>query len=169
MKKIKVLSLFNGMNCIGLALHNLGIEFELYASEIDKYATKVSDTLFPNTVNLGDVTKIDLEKLPVFDLVVGGSPCQGFSFAGKQLNFEDERSKLFFDFVLFDGRPQSFEERPVFFRHSLKLFNAVIHLSSRQTVRDFQRSLRRSVHEAVQFSLFDLFFLIQFNKVVNDL
>jgi DNA (cytosine-5)-methyltransferase 3A len=95
---VKVLSLFNGMNCIGLALSELGVEFELYASEIDKYANKVSDTLFPNTVNLGDVTKIDLDLLPVFDLVVGGSPCQGFSFAGKQLNFEDERSKLFFDF-----------------------------------------------------------------------
>jgi DNA (cytosine-5)-methyltransferase 3A len=99
MKKLKVLSLFNGMNCIGLALHSLGIEFELYASEIDKYANKVSSALFPDTVNLGDVTKIDIESLPAFDLVVGGSPCQGFSFAGKQLNFEDERSKLFFDFV----------------------------------------------------------------------
>lgn len=97
--KIKVLSLFNGMNCIGLALSKLGIEFELWASEIDKHANKVSDTLFPNTINLGDVTKIDLDSLPVFDLVVAGSPCQGFSFAGKQLNFEDERSKLFFNFV----------------------------------------------------------------------
>lgn len=96
---LNVLSLFNGMNCIGLALHDLGIKFELYASEIDKYANQVSDALFPNTVNLGDVTKIDIDSLPVFDLVVGGSPCQGFSFAGKQLNFEDERSKLFFDFV----------------------------------------------------------------------
>lgn len=99
MKKIKVLSLFNGMNCIGLALHSLGVEFDLYASEIDKYATKVSDTLFPNTINLGDVTKIDIDSLPTFDLIVAGSPCQGFSFAGKQLNFNDERSKLFFDFV----------------------------------------------------------------------
>ena len=96
---MKILSLFNGMNCIGLALHELGIEFELYASEIDKYANKVSNTLFPDTIELGDVTKIDVDSLPVFDLVVGGSPCQGFSFAGKQLNFEDERSKLFFDFV----------------------------------------------------------------------
>lgn len=96
---MKVLSLFNGMNCIGLALHSLGIEFELYVSEIDKYANQVSNALFPNTIELGDVTKIDLDSLPVFDLVVGGSPCQGFSFAGKQLNFDDERSKLFFDFV----------------------------------------------------------------------
>jgi len=99
MKKLKVLSYFNGMNCIGLALHELGVEFELYACEIDKYATKVSDALFPDTINLGDVRNINFDELPIFDLIVGGSPCQGFSFAGKQLNFEDERSKLFFDFV----------------------------------------------------------------------
>lgn len=96
---MRVLSLFNGMNCIGLALTQLGVEFELYASEIDKHANKVSHALFPNTVNLGDVTKIDLSTLPKFDLIVAGSPCQGFSFAGKQLNFEDPRSKLFFNFV----------------------------------------------------------------------
>lgn len=99
MKKIKVFSGFNGMGCIGLALKKLGIPFELYSSEIDKYANQVNSALFPNTINLGDITKIDLDSLPVFDLVVGGSPCQGFSFAGKQLNFDDERSKLFFDFV----------------------------------------------------------------------
>jgi DNA (cytosine-5)-methyltransferase 3A len=96
---MKVLSLFNGMNCIGLALSELGIDFDLYASEIDKYGTQVSDALFPNTVNLGDVRTVNVEELPVFDLVVAGSPCQGFSFAGKQLNFDDDRSKLFFDFV----------------------------------------------------------------------
>ena len=127
---MKVLSLFNGMNCIGLALHGLGRKFKVYASEIDKYATKVSDTLFPETVNLGDVvfvrraicwkdstiqkalssqhlstkTKQAIRDLLFlrgikFDLVVAGSPCQGFSFAGKRLNFDDPRSKLFFEFV----------------------------------------------------------------------
>jgi len=99
MKKIKVLSLFNGMNCIGLALHSLGVEFELYVSEIDKYANKVSNTLFPNTIELGDVTKIDINSLPAFDLVVGGSPCQGFSQAGNGKAFEHEESKLFFEFL----------------------------------------------------------------------
>ena len=99
MKKKKVLSLFNGMNCIGLALSELGIEFELYASEIDKYANQVSNALFPNTINLGDVRDVRVEDLPRFDLIVAGSPCQGFSFAGEQLNFQDERSKLFFQFV----------------------------------------------------------------------
>jgi DNA-cytosine methyltransferase len=98
-KPINVLSLFNGMNCIGLALKELGVEAQIYASEIDKYANKVSDTLFPDTVNLGCVTKINANKLPKIDLICGGSPCQGFSFAGKGLNFEDPRSKLFFEFV----------------------------------------------------------------------
>ena len=54
---MKVLSLFNGMNCIGLALTQLGVEFELYACEIDKHANKVSHALFPNTVNLGGCHK----------------------------------------------------------------------------------------------------------------
>lgn len=99
MKTTKVFSAFHGMGCIGLALQQLGVKFELYASEIDKHATKVSDALFPGTINLGDITKVNMDDLPVFDLVVGGSPCQGFSFAGKQLNFEDPRSKLFFVFL----------------------------------------------------------------------
>lgn len=98
-KELIVFSMFNGMGCIGLALQQLGIKFKLYVSEIDKYANKVNKELFPDCIELGDVTKIDVDSLPMFDLVVGGSPCQGFSFAGKQLNFDDERSKLFFDFV----------------------------------------------------------------------
>lgn len=96
---IRVLSLFNGMNCIGLALKELGIEFELYASEIDKHANKVSNALFPNTIELGDVRDVNPYDLPKFDLLVAGSPCQGFSKAGNQLNFEHEKSKLFFEFV----------------------------------------------------------------------
>jgi len=99
MKKIKVLSLFNGMNCIGLALSNLGVKFELYAAEIDKHANKVSNALFPHTINLGDVKTVKPSELPAFDLVVAGSPCQGFSKAGNQLNFEHPKSILFFEFV----------------------------------------------------------------------
>jgi len=54
---------------------------------------------FPNTKQLGDVTQLDTKTLPQIDLLIGGSPCQGFSFAGKQMNFDDPRSKLFFEFV----------------------------------------------------------------------
>jgi len=98
-KTINVLSLFNGMNCIGLALNKLDIKAQIYASEIDKHANKISDLLVPGTVNLGCITTVKAENLPIIDLLVGGSPCQGFSFAGKGLNFEDPRSKLFFEFV----------------------------------------------------------------------
>lgn len=54
---------------------------------------------YPDTIQLGDITNIKTENLPKIDLLIGGSPCQGFSIAGKKLNFEDERSKLFFEFV----------------------------------------------------------------------
>ena len=95
-----VLSCFDGVGCGQIALDSLGIKYDNYfASEIDKHAIKVTKHLFPNTVHLGDITKIDWCDLPKIDLLIGGSPCQGFSFAGKQLNFEDPRSKLFFEFV----------------------------------------------------------------------
>ena len=71
-----------------------------YASEIDKYPIKVTQANFPNTIQLGDVQDIQpYQWQQSTDILVGGSPCQGFSFAGKQLNFSDERSKLFFEFV----------------------------------------------------------------------
>lgn len=98
---INVLSLFDGMSCGQIALERAGIKVDKYfASEIDKYAIKVTQENYPDTIQLGDVTKIYggyiTEKI---DLLIGGSPCQGFSFAGKGLNFEDPRSKLFFEFV----------------------------------------------------------------------
>jgi DNA-cytosine methyltransferase len=97
---MNVLSLFDGMSCGQIALRKLGIKVDNYfASEVDKYAIKVSSENFPNTIHLGDVTKIDFKALPKIDLLIGGSPCQGFSFAGKQLNFNDPRSALFFEFV----------------------------------------------------------------------
>jgi DNA (cytosine-5)-methyltransferase 3A len=100
-KKIgNVLSLFDGMGCGQIALNKLGIQYEnFYASEIDKHAIKVTQHNFPNTIQIGDVTQIKGENLPKIDLLIGGSPCQGFSFSGKGLNFEDPRSKLFFEFV----------------------------------------------------------------------
>jgi len=97
---MNVLSLFDGISCGQVALKKCGIEIANYfASEIDKYANKVNDDNYPDTIQLGDVTKIKAKDLEKIDLIVGGSPCQGFSFAGKQLNFDDPRSKLFFEFV----------------------------------------------------------------------
>jgi site-specific DNA-cytosine methylase len=97
---MNVLSLFDGMSCGMLALDRLGIKVDnYYASEIDKYAMQVSAANYPEIIQVGDITKLDLSTLPKIDLVMGGSPCQGFSFAGKQLAFDDPRSALFFEFV----------------------------------------------------------------------
>jgi DNA (cytosine-5)-methyltransferase 3A len=97
---MNVLSLFDGMSCGMIALERLGIPVDnYYASEIDKYAIQVSQANYPDIIQVGDVTELDTSTLPKIDLIMGGSPCQGFSFAGKQLAFNDPRSALFFEFV----------------------------------------------------------------------
>ena len=97
---MKILSLFDGMSCGQLAIDRIGIKnYTYYASEIDKYAIQIAKKNFPNTIHIGDVTLISPRNLPKIDLLIGGSPCQGFSFAGKQLAFDDPRSKLFFEYV----------------------------------------------------------------------
>lgn len=97
---MNVLSLFDGISCGQIALQRAGIKVDNYfASEIDKNAIKVTQHNFPNTIQLGDVEKIDLSSLPKIDLLIGGSPCQGFSSVGKKLNFDDPRSKLFFKYI----------------------------------------------------------------------
>ena len=83
---MNVLSLFDGMSCGQIALNKVGIKYDNYfASEIDKFAMKVTQSNYPNTIQLGDVTKIDSSKLPKIDLLIGGSPCTDFSFAGKRM------------------------------------------------------------------------------------
>ena len=97
---MNVLSLFDGMSCGQIALNRLGVKYDKYfASEIDKYAIQITKKNYPNTIHIGDVTAIKAAELPKIDLLIGGSPCQGFSFAGSQLAFDDPRSKLFFEFV----------------------------------------------------------------------
>jgi len=97
---MNVLSLFDGMSCGQIALNRAGMEYNnYYASEIDKHAIKVANHNYPNTIQIGSVLDVKGSNLPKIDLLIGGSPCQGFSFSGKQLNFEDPRSKLFFEYV----------------------------------------------------------------------
>lgn len=103
---MNVLSLFDGMSCGQIALDNLGIKVDNYfASEIDRYAIKVARNNYPDMIHVGDVTQVKAEHFGPkgfdvkIDLIMGGSPCQGFSRAGKNLNFDDPRSKLFFEFV----------------------------------------------------------------------
>ena len=100
-KGIVVCSLFDGCSGTQIALKNLGIPvYKYYASEIDKYAIQITRKNFPNTIHLGDVKEIEGEDfIHDIDLLTAGSPCQGFSFAGKQKAFKDERSVLFFEFI----------------------------------------------------------------------
>lgn len=84
-KGINVLSLFDGMSCGQIALERAGIKVDnYYASEIDKYAIKVTMANYPNTIQLGSVVDVKGSDLPKIDLLIGGSPCQSFSFAGKR-------------------------------------------------------------------------------------
>jgi DNA (cytosine-5)-methyltransferase 3A len=94
-----ILSLFDGMSCGRIALERAGIPVtSYYAAEIDEFAIKVAKTNYPDTIHVGDIEKWKEWDMvwENIDMLIGGSPCQGFSFSGKRLNFEDPRSKLFF-------------------------------------------------------------------------
>ena len=104
-----VVSLFDGISCGQVALRRAGISYErYYASEITPSAIAVTQKNFPKTIQMGDVcglSKGDFGEERV-DLLMGGSPCQGFSKAntiakakGRKINFEDPRSKLFFEYL----------------------------------------------------------------------
>lgn len=95
-----MLSLFDGISCGMLALKEAGIKVDKYfASEIDKSAIEISQNNFPEIIRLGDVNEWEKWNLPKIDLIIGGSPCQGFSRNGNGLNFSDPRSCLFFKYV----------------------------------------------------------------------
>ena len=97
---MNVLSLFDGLSGGQIALERCGIKVDkYYASEIDKSAILITQYNYPNTIQLGDVTSVTKNSLENIDLLIGGSPCQGFSKLGVELNFEDHRSKLFFEYV----------------------------------------------------------------------
>lgn len=100
MKVGNVLSLFDGMSCGQIALNKAGIKYDTYlASEIDKYAIKVTQHNYPNTIQLGSVVDVTADKLPKIDLLIGGSPCTSFSGAVSNNSGFDGKSKLFFEFL----------------------------------------------------------------------
>lgn len=97
---MNVLSLFDGISSGQVALKRAGIKVNTYfASEIDKNAIKVTQHNFPSTIQLGDVVTVDPKKLPRIDIILAGSPCQGFSRCGKRKNFNNNRSCLYFEFI----------------------------------------------------------------------
>ena len=97
---MNVLSLFDGISCGQLALSKTGHKVSnYYSSEIDQHAMNVTRENFPNTTFIGDVVNVTTESLPVIDLLLAGSPCQGFSSNGGQLGFEHKQSKLFWHFI----------------------------------------------------------------------
>ena len=99
MKPIKVLSLFDGISCGLVALDRAGIEVaEYHTSEVDKNAILISDKNHGNRITKrGDITNLSISEH--FDLMIGGSPCQGFSTAGFMAGLDDPRSKLFWEYI----------------------------------------------------------------------
>ena len=100
---MNILSLFDGISCGQIALERVGINVNNYfASEIDKNAIKITMQNYPNTIQLGDITKLDdsiLLTLPKIDLLIGGSPCQQLSRAGNGKGLNGESSRLFWEYV----------------------------------------------------------------------
>ena len=96
---MKVLSLFDGLSGGRIALDRIGIDVDsYYSSEIDEKAMVISKANWDDITYIGDINNVDFNDYLDVDLVIAGSPCQGFSFIGKRLNLEDPRSKLFFKF-----------------------------------------------------------------------
>lgn len=101
MKGINVLSLFDGMSCGQIALDKLGIKVDKYfASEIKESAIKVTQSNYPDTIQLGNILNIKGSELPKIDLLIGGSPCQDFSSANKvRKGLDGDKSGLFYEYI----------------------------------------------------------------------
>ena len=135
MNKINVLSLFDGMSCGRIALDRAGIPAgTYYASEVDKYAEIVSNANYPDIERLGDVTLWRLWDIDwaSIDLLIAGSPCQGFSFAGKQLAFDDPRSALFFVFIDILNHIKSLNPDVKFLLENVKMKKEYLNVISEQ-------------------------------------
>lgn len=121
---MNVLSLFDGISCGMIALQRSGIVVDnYYSSEIDSFAISISKMNYPNIKQLGNVIhwkdwEIDWKSI---DLLIGGSPCQGFSSSGKELNFDDPRSKLFFEFSNILNHIKTFNPNVKFMLENVKM------------------------------------------------
>jgi DNA (cytosine-5)-methyltransferase 3A len=126
---MNVLSLFDGMSCGQQALERAGIKVDKYfASEIDKYAIQVTMANYPNTIQLGSVVNVDGYSLPKIDILIGGSPCQSFSFAGKRkgMSTKDEQEILTLDHYLeLKAEGFEFEGQSYLFWEYMRLLNEI--------------------------------------------
>ncbi len=126
---MNVLSLFDGISCGQQALERAGIKVDKYfASEIDKYAIKITMANYPDTIQLGSVVDVDGYSLPKIDLLIGGSPCQSFSFAGKRkgMSTKDEQEILTLDHYLqLKAEGYEFEGQSYLFWEYMRLMNEV--------------------------------------------
>jgi len=124
---MNVLSLFDGMSCGQLALNRLGIKYDkYYAAEIEKHAISVTMANFPNTIQLGDVRNVKASDLPKIDLIMGGSPCQSFSFAGKMkgMSTKDEKQILSLEhYMELKSQEYEFEGQSYLFWEYMRLLN----------------------------------------------
>jgi DNA-cytosine methyltransferase len=127
--KINVLSLFDGCSCGRQALERAGIEVNQYfASEIDKYAIQVTMANYPDTIQLGSVVNVDGKSLPKIELLLGGSPCTNFSFAGKRkgMSTKDEQEILTLEHYLqLKTEGFEFEGQSYLFWEYMRLLNEV--------------------------------------------
>jgi len=97
---MNVLSLFDGMSCGQIAIERAGLKADnYYASEVKKHAIKCTLDNYPNTIHVGDVTKLKIPKGQIIDLIIGGSPCQDISNIKPGMDIYGEKSKLFFEYV----------------------------------------------------------------------
>jgi DNA (cytosine-5)-methyltransferase 3A len=126
---MNVLSLFDGMSCGQQALERAGIKVDNYfASEIDKYAIQVTMANYPNTKQLGSVVNVDGYSLPKISILIGGSPCQSFSFAGKRkgMSTKDEQEILTLNHYLeLKSEGFEFEGQSYLFWEYMRLLNEV--------------------------------------------
>lgn len=126
---MNVLSLFDGISCGHVALDRAGIKTDkYYASEIDKNAIKVTQTNYPDTIQLGDIRMIDEKDLPAADILIGGSPCTNFSFSGKG-NGMTTRDKVKIlslnDYLSYKSMGYSFEGQSYLFWEYVRILKAV--------------------------------------------
>lgn len=127
---MNVLSLFDGMSGGQIALTELDIPIDkYYASEIDKYAMQFTIQNFPNTIQVGDIRELDINKLDKIDLLIGGSPCQSLSMAGKRKGLSTKEGIEIFDLEMYLELKENgfeFEGQSYLFWEYIRIYNDLL-------------------------------------------